>query len=142
MTYRILVTGARASERTRAVQPLWEACVAHHLAAAVYALPQQLRDAGRLVVVHGACPAGGVDEYAAGWASRCPFTVPEAHPAEIFGAWPACGPKRNSHMVSLGANLCLGFPAPGSKGTWDCLRKAVDAGIPTRVHVLPGGLPR
>jgi hypothetical protein len=41
-------------------------------------------------------------------------------------------------MVSLGADLCLGFPGPGSKGTWDCLRKAVDAGIPTRVRSLGG----
>jgi len=86
-----------------------------------------------IIVVHGACPYGGIDKYANDWASQTCYGKAEAHPAELFGAWPSCGPKRNSHMVSLGADLCLGFPGPQSRGTWDCLRKAVDAGIPTRV---------
>lgn len=90
----------------------------------------------RVIVVHGACRYGGVDHYAEQWATNSPYGIPEAHPAESFGGWPSCGPKRNSHMVSLGADLCLGFPGPNSRGTWDCLRKAVDAGIPTRVVAL------
>jgi hypothetical protein len=40
-------------------------------------------------------------------------------------------------MVSLGADICLAFPQPGSKGTWDCARKAADAGIPVVLQTLP-----
>lgn len=91
-----------------------------------------------VIVVHGACPQGGVDADAAAWTLTTPDARVEGYPAEAFGSWPACGPKRNSHMVSLGADLCLGFPRPQSKGTWDCLRKACDAGIPIRVRSLHG----
>jgi len=34
-------------------------------------------------------------------------------------------------MVALGAKLCIGFPGPRSRGTWDCLEKATNAGIET-----------
>lgn len=86
-----------------------------------------------LVIVHGVCPFGGVDLYADAWAVRHPRATPERHPAERFGPWPQCGPRRNSYMVAIGADLCLGFPGPDSRGTWDCLRKAASAGIPTHV---------
>jgi hypothetical protein len=40
-------------------------------------------------------------------------------------------------MASLGAKLCLAFPRKGgSRGTWDCIRKAADAGIPVRIYPL------
>jgi hypothetical protein len=57
----------------------------------------------------------------------------DPHPAEKFGRWPGCGPLRNSHMVALGAHVCLAFPCRKSKGTVDCMTKAWKAGIPTRI---------
>lgn len=88
-----------------------------------------------IVVVHGACPYGGADQYAEEWA-RTSGHATEPHPADTGPRGQILGPARNSHMVSLGADYCLAFPAPGSRGTWDCLRKAVDAGIPSEVHVV------
>jgi hypothetical protein len=35
-------------------------------------------------------------------------------------------------MVDLGADLCLAFPMPRSRGTWDCVRRAKKAGIVVR----------
>jgi hypothetical protein len=86
-----------------------------------------------LIIVHGACPQGGVDLAADQWALRQVDAVAERHPADWACLGTAAGAVRNSHMVALGANLCLGFPGPRSRGTWDCLRKATNAGIPTRV---------
>jgi hypothetical protein len=79
-------------------------------------------------IVHGA--GKGADRiigiYAAseGWPT-------EEHPAKwnTFGA--AAGPIRNQIMVDLGADLCLGFPLPGSRGTYDCMERARKAGIKT-----------
>jgi hypothetical protein len=87
----------------------------------------------RLVIVHGQCPKGGADLWAEQWAHRYGFAV-ERHPADFAKYGKAAGPKRNSHMVSLGAAACIAFPGPGSTGTWDCVRKAADAGI--RIEVL------
>lgn len=121
--YRILTTGSR--EWTDA------AAIDLNLIGATGRL-----DAFReVVVIDGQCPQGGADQLAHEIAKRHGWTT-ERYPAEDFGAWPSCGPIRNSHMVSLGANLCLAFPLPGSVGTWDCVRKANAAGI--RVIVVPG----
>ena len=49
---------------------------------------------------------------------------------------PAAGDYRNQEMVDAGADVCLAFYLPGlpCKGTSDCDRRAVAAGIPvTRV---------
>ena len=43
----------------------------------------------------------------------------------------AAGPIRNAQMITAGADLCLGFLHPDSKGTRDCLGKAQRAKIPT-----------
>lgn len=120
--YRVLATGWREWPETH--RPIvWRA-----LDRVAWEVPRR-----RIVVVHGKCPYGGVDLWADQWARQEGRAEPEEHPAEGFGPWPACGPKRNSHMVNLGADLCLAFPGPNSRGTWDCVRKAVDADIPTRV---------
>jgi hypothetical protein len=126
---RILVTGSRhtTSEDAQLVWQTLDSC----LPFATATTP--------LVIVHGACPYGGVDLSADQWALQQPYAVPERHPADWDSLGKAAGMARNSLMVSLGANLCLGFPGPGSRGTWDCLKKAVDAGIPTRVFSLRGG---
>lgn len=82
-------------------------------------------------LVHGDCR--GVDHIAANCARLLEWTI-ERHPAQLhptqdFGAWPMAGPRRNRYMVSLGADICVGLPGPASRGTWDCLHAAADAGI-------------
>lgn len=56
----------------------------------------------------------------------------------------AAGPKRNQRMVDEAARLmseghdvhCHAFPSKDSRGTWDCIRRAVAAGIPTTVRLV------
>lgn len=92
------------------------------------------------VLVHGACPVGdgGVDgivaRYIHGPSRR--MVSAEPHPADFAARGPKAGPERNARMVAAGANLCLAFPGPGSRGTWDCVRKAADAGIPVEIYSL------
>jgi hypothetical protein len=89
-----------------------------------------------VVVVQGECPYGGVDLVAKKWAEGSPGVASEGHPAEWDRLGRRAGPVRNAHMVSLGADVCLAFPAKGSRGTWDCLQRAVDAGIPSHLYPL------
>lgn len=86
-----------------------------------------------LTVVHGQCPRGGVDLYADQWAQHWGY-LPEPHPADWRRHGRRAGPIRNKAMVDTRPDYCIGFPGPGSKGTWGCLQQAVDAGIPTKVH--------
>lgn len=81
-----------------------------------------------LVVVHGDCPTGA-DAMAQ---SFCEFLgVPtERHPADWSKYGRGAGPIRNQEMVDLGADLCLAFPLPGSRGTANCMKLARAAGIP------------
>lgn len=102
-----------------------------------------------LVVVHGDCPTGA-DAHAATWVTLSAGRASEeAHPAD----WerdcdsscyhkprlkngrhycPMAGHIRNQKMVDLGADICLAFPMPDSRGTVDCMRRARKAGIPVR----------
>jgi hypothetical protein len=124
----------------------------------------------RLVVVHGACPTGG-DQFASHWALAaadvgvleephpadwdlcapdCPTDAHRrakrpgdtAHPGRLDTYCPGAGPRRNAHMISLGAGLCLAAPLGRSYGTRGCMRLATAAGIPTIEprDVLRGGL--
>lgn len=82
-----------------------------------------------VTLVHGNCPIGAdalAEQYAIarGW-------QPEPVSADWTEHGLKAGPLRNQQMVDLGADLCLAFPLPGSKGTWDCARRARAAGIPT-----------
>lgn len=88
----------------------------------------------RVIIVHGDCPQG-VDQYAKMWAVRARIQQ-EPHPADWKKYGKRAGPIRNGQMVATRPDYCIGFPASGSRGTWDCLQKAVDAGIPTEVHVV------
>jgi hypothetical protein len=85
------------------------------------------------VIVHG--DADGADSIAAVLAESMGHTA-EPHPVSKE-TWktvgPAAGPLRNQRMVDLGADLCLAFPRSGSRGTWDCVRRARKAKIP---HVI------
>jgi hypothetical protein len=133
--YRVLVTGSRDwpdAERVR------------HELSRIY---DQLAATCLMVVVHGVCPTGA-DAQARQWVrDRQRFGEPaieDPHRAEDFGPWPRCGPIRNRHMVSLGADACLAFIGPctsprcrrtdphPSHGATNCADLAEAAGIPTR----------
>lgn len=43
------------------------------------------------------------------------------------------GGIRNQRMLDTGVDLVLAFPLPGSRGTWDCVRRAERMGIEVRV---------
>jgi hypothetical protein len=117
MTRKVLVTGSRNwSDR----QVVAEALLAARDSAVV-------NGSGQMVLVHGAAP--GADSIAAELAARWGWRV-EAHPALWSELGKAAGPIRNSEMVALGADVCLAFPLPHSRGTLDCMRRAEEAGIP------------
>lgn len=82
-------------------------------------------------IVHGA--ARGADLLAADVAREFNCRI-EAHPADWDRYGKSAGHHRNAEMVALGADVCLAFPLPGARGTWDCVRKAKAAGIPVTVY--------
>ncbi|MET7688025.1 SLOG family protein [Streptomyces sp. NPDC005483] len=128
--YRILVTGSRAWNDHDTIHKA--------LADTVRPLPANRE----IVIAHGACPTGA-DHIADQWA-RAYGARPEAHHPEDHGTWPRCGPIRNHHMVTLGADICLAFIGPctshrchrprphPSHGASGCADLAERAGIPTR----------
>lgn len=132
---RMLVTGTR--ENSEAIRES-----VHHRLDEVVNDHRYIFPVGRaIVVVHGQCPKGGVDLYAEQWALSRGY-APERHPADWGRYGKRAGMIRNTDMVVAGADICVGFPGPGSRGTWDCLRQSVDANILTRVfpitsYVLP-----
>jgi hypothetical protein len=79
---------------------------------------------------HGQCPYGGVDLIAENTVRPWGWQI-ERDPAQIRNG-KILGPARNRRMCAKGASLCLGFPGPGSRGTWDCLKWAAHYGIPFR----------
>src|SRR4051812_20252077 len=89
---------------------------------------------GDITVVDGECETG-VDRAVKLHCARQHLTH-EPHPADWHTHHSAAGPIRNQEMVDLGADLCLAFPRRTSRGTWDCIRKAADAGIPVRIYPL------
>lgn len=120
-TPRILVTGSRdwTDEATisRALADAWSRTGRHPGA----------------TLVHGACHLGGADIIARDiWRS---WGLPdEPHPAARDASGRLLGPERNAHMVNLGADLCLAFPLPTSRGTRNCVRLAKEAGIPVTTY--------
>jgi len=121
MTARILVTGSRDWTDRNVIRT---------------ALVDAWINLGRpmnAVLVQGECHLGGADQIAAeiwrGWGLPV-----EGHPAEMGPDGHVLGPKRNAHMVSLGADLCLAFPLPSSRGTRNCMCLAREAGIPVHVY--------
>lgn len=134
--YRVLVTGSRDWPKAEIV------CLALDDAFC------EATNARRVMtLVHGACPRGA-DAQAVDWAnymiSRSLPVKVEPHRAEDFGRWPRCGPRRNAHMVRLGADLALAFIGPctsrhcrkpqphPSHGASGCADLAEQAGIPVR----------
>lgn len=98
---------------------------------AIVSALSQFNDRG-MVLVSGACPSGA-DRIAEDVAEHLGWKV-ERHPAEWGIHGRAAGPIRNQQMVDLGADICLAFPLPGSRGTLDCMQRAYEAHIP--VHNL------
>ncbi|WP_371793047.1 DUF2493 domain-containing protein [Streptomyces sp. NBC_01471] len=133
--YRILVTGSRDWADHDLVRDALATVTYQHVPA---------------VIVHGACPSGA-DAMASWWVRRYQLLgiteekhPAKGHPTEDFGPWPGAGPRRNQHMISLGADLCLAFVMPcrkasctrpqphGSHGTTGCADRAERAGITVR----------
>jgi hypothetical protein len=86
------------------------------------------------VIVHGACPTGA-DAMADEWAA-VNYIPAERHPAQWDQFGKGAGFRRNQEMVDLGADICLAFIVNGpgkSRGTRDCVRRAVSADIPVRM---------
>jgi hypothetical protein len=54
------------------------------------------------------------------------------HPGVLETYCPTAGPRRNYHLVNLGADTCLAFIAGGSRGASHTARLAEEAGIPVR----------
>lgn len=89
-----------------------------------------------ITMVHGHCPKG-VDawadefytEYMADYGAKI-----ERHPAKWDQFGKRAGPIRNQEMVDLGADVCLAFPTEDGRGTQDCVKRAMAAGIKVKVH--------
>ena len=88
-------------------------------------LESALLEHGPGVVVQGEAEGADLEAWAVayfyGWPS-------EGHPADWKRFKKAAGPYRNQHMVDLGFDVCLAFPLPSSRGTWDCVNRARRAG--------------
>lgn len=120
--YRILVTGSRD----------WtdHAAISRALDETLTRAPQE----PQIIVVHGDCPTGA-DIVAKVWATTwCgdERVTEEPHPAAWHVHGRAAGPKRNAHMVNLGADICLAFIRNGSRGATHTADLAEKAGIPVR----------
>lgn len=121
--FRILVTGSRDHIGAELIGRMLDWFVGEHAAN----LPPVLL---YVTVVHGG--ARGADEIAhqhaiaRGWST-------EEHPADWRQHGKAAGMIRNQEMVERGADICVGFPHADSRGTYDCLRRAEQAGIALRV---------
>lgn len=119
---RILVTGSRHwTDRQTIDDALFRAYL------------ELTEDGSDVVLVHGACHLGGADIIARDiWRSH--GLRDEPHPAERGPGGHVLGPARNKRMVDLGADVCLAFPLADSRGTYNCMRYAHQAGIPVRTY--------
>lgn len=121
MAYRILITGSRDwADRDRLENAIIDLHNWH---------PFQWED---VVIVHGDCPTGA-DAMAEYFATATAIKT-ERHPADWKKYGRAAGPKRNQQMVDLGAEVVLAFRNPGSRGTQDCINRAIKAGLNVKVY--------
>lgn len=122
---RLLITGSRNHQ--------WTPYESHALLIAVQEILEKTYELPTLV--HGG--ATGADTEAALAGQRLLNLPIEVHRADWSKYGRAAGPIRNKAMVNLGADLCLAFPdhpkGQGSRGTWNCIDLAHQAGIPVYV---------
>lgn len=85
-------------------------------------------------VIHGA--ATGADRISGQVAQSLGLTTKE-YPANWIEYGKSAGPRRNQQMIDTHPDILFAFVTPGSIGTWDCIRRAVTAGIP--VHIYGSG---
>lgn len=83
------------------------------------------------VFVHGG--AAGADSLVSALAAELDVTE-NIYAADWDKHGRAAGPIRNQDMVNSRPEVCFAFPGPQSSGTWDCIRRAVKAGIPTFIY--------
>lgn len=111
---RVLITGSRD----------W------HDYDAIYEALADLDNPKQWTVIHGG--AQGADTIAGRVGIVLGMNV-EIYKANWTKHLKAAGHIRNQQMVDTGADLCLAFPLSGSKGTWDCMKRAESAGIPVQI---------
>jgi hypothetical protein len=87
--------------------------------------------AANVTVIHGG--ARGADTIADVIARHFGCLV-KRYPADWKRYGRSAGHRRNAEMVSLGADICLGFPLGESRGTRGCMTLAHNAGIPVITH--------
>lgn len=149
---RLLLSGSREeTDRLTVVAALSDAC-------------NSMKQGRRMIrLIHGGAP--GADstggsvwrDWVRGWPQL--FVEAEVHPAD----WDSCGPdcpprphrksrrnggeycplaghRRNAHMISLGADLCVTLARSWDSGTGNCARLARAAGIPVLDVGVPTGL--
>lgn len=127
MTFRVLITGNRDWTDALAIDR---------------ELSEILDKHDQFVLMHGACETGA-DGLARIWGTAFDLegaVIVEPHPADWNKHGKAAGPIRNSEMVKLGADLVIAFwdGRTGNSGTFDCIVKAVRAGI--RKCLAPGAI--
>lgn len=86
-----------------------------------------------LVVVFGDCPTGA-DAQAKKFCEEYDLSHEDPYEAEWGKYGNGAGPIRNQRMVDTKPDYALFFMTPNSRGTKDCLRRAIEAGIPYEVY--------
>jgi hypothetical protein len=89
-----------------------------------------------VLLVHGACPRGA-DAIGSAYAARTPAYQIEAHPADWHRYGRAAGHRRNTEMITFGADGCVAFIQDASPGSTTTVRLAEAAGIPIWLHTRP-----
>jgi len=124
---RILVTGSRHwSDYNKVIRGL---------TVAIDELSTKFKDDKTITIVHGG--ARGADSLAADFVVNTRsyfaghgYTIKEeVHPANWNKYGKGAGPIRNQEMVDAGADICVAFLAPNSRGTKDCAARARAAKI-------------
>lgn len=120
---RILVTGSRDWQDKDAIRR------------ALLAIAQNVGQGDLITVVHG--DAAGADRIAGDVAIEQGWEI-DVYPADWDRYGKRAGPIRNSAMLVKRPDICVAFPIPGSRGTWDMVHKAEAALVPTLVHCDDG----
>ncbi len=113
-----------------------------------HALNERLMEHSYVTVIQGDCTGG--DLISKEWAQARiltgmrlgeAFIRLESYAAPWDELGKSAGPIRNKYMVQLGADECLAFPLPQSRGTIGCMKLAQAAGIPViNLGTLPDGV--